>query len=953
MPDGNVCMARKAIVFQWGASTVVRNKEWDNRIADAAYWQPTQSTILGLATHISQGYPWMPCLLDEGATRKKSEHCNLTYCLGVDIDNSRTGRVEDPSQPNGYRKEVYYHPYLTISEAKVNLFIQQHCSLIIESPSSTPDWPKFRLVFLLAQPIHGNDNIRLTYEYLRTIIPGFDPQCINADRFFYGAEGVQPAFMQDNVTLPTTFFEQAKLWRKEEDRKQRDRERKALEKVKKLRASDQHHHTDEELARLMAEYFPRRDPGSGNYGECFMIVSSLVHTFGQEIALDILKGSRLATRVQESNGSYWDIDKKVQSAARVNGGKTYTFGSLVYWANQQPGWSWPNAKKKSTSPNVESSSKRSSKAAPSVTIGVESDSSSMELDSNQSGGWEPVILKDKSIWGRLKGNGPFAEIANFGLEIIAFIEEQGNAPNRIQVKVIPQTGRPYECVITAKERKRVETVKEALLRKNPDLSFRPTSDQLESIFVKLREKFLENPTYKQVASRPGRQTDGQWLFPNGYVPFRGRCDWILEQSDKLPPLIDLQFPQQSPGALRDYLSLLSQHASPTYLNNQLLALGATVAGLHYREVIRHFEMMPVLNFYGPPGVGKSRLLAPCASLVATKLYRHATEASISNALDYIESIPLFLDDPDKGGNKYNKLDFTRPIMASALGQDTANAYNPNRLARRNVLLTSNQKVIGNDGAVQARTISVECNPEDKPVVDESIRRQLIAQADNLGTSFEEVLAIPLDLDHISALVDSLSDYRGSLDDRTIKGLSVYTYFAQQIAGRFMSIETGFLSYVFSHLIPLQQEEQAELSFEIQLDELLSYELSEGRLGPWNMRNITHEGHPFLALRYSAFVELAERRNLSFDASRMKQYCKGYLERNGIPSPILKGKPSPLKNVKFFENKASWLRRNSTEDGIPNSSLSATGSAFLIPSNSVPQTSESLDNLFSPQNPTDS
>ena len=278
----------------------------------------------------------MPCLLDEGATRKKAEFCNLTYCLGVDIDNSRTDRIEDPNQPNGYRKEVRYQPDLTLDEAKQHPFICGHAALIIESPSSTPDWPKFRLVFLLAQPIHGNENIRLTYEYLRTIIPGFDPQCINADRFFYGAEGVQPAFMQDNVTLPATFFDQAKLWRKEEDRKQRDRERKALEKVKKLRASGEQL-DDEQLARMMSEHFPRRDPGSGNYGECFMIVSSLVHTFGQETALDILRGSRLATRVQESNGSYWDIDKKVKSAAKVRGTKTYTFGSLVYWANQQPG----------------------------------------------------------------------------------------------------------------------------------------------------------------------------------------------------------------------------------------------------------------------------------------------------------------------------------------------------------------------------------------------------------------------------------------------------------------------------------------------------------------------------------------------------------------------------------------------------------------------------------------
>jgi len=157
-------------------------------------WTAKQISLQELADHIAQGFPWMPSTLDKGAGRRWQNLCNEASVLALDIDSG-----------------------LTIEQAMLDPFIQQHCCLGIPSASHKPDHHKFRLVFALDKPLVGFHNIKAAYVYLQEIFKQSDKSCKDSSRFFYGAKGKTFFLLNESATLGSDFADSVKQFQDKQE----------------------------------------------------------------------------------------------------------------------------------------------------------------------------------------------------------------------------------------------------------------------------------------------------------------------------------------------------------------------------------------------------------------------------------------------------------------------------------------------------------------------------------------------------------------------------------------------------------------------------------------------------------------------------------------------------------------------------------------------------------------
>jgi hypothetical protein len=71
------------------------------------------------------------------------------------------------------------------------LFIADHAAFLYETPSSTPDCPKSRVVFIVDRPFTQAEDYRVAQEALLWKFAGTDPSVKDSARFFYGRPGAQ------------------------------------------------------------------------------------------------------------------------------------------------------------------------------------------------------------------------------------------------------------------------------------------------------------------------------------------------------------------------------------------------------------------------------------------------------------------------------------------------------------------------------------------------------------------------------------------------------------------------------------------------------------------------------------------------------------------------------------------------------------------------------------------
>lgn len=212
--------------IRYGANFQVIGKGHAKNLSYAGAWQKVRTSWAELASHIGKGHPWMPALLDGNAKRWQS-NANYAELLALDIDEG-----------------------MTIGEAIAHPFISQHCSLGIESASSTTEHNKFRLAFRLPHAATDWQSIRICNRYLAHIIGSADPACKDANRFFFGAPGRSPFLLNESVSLPERFIDEALAWHEDIEKEEQRKEEQAQRQWEKWRS--QHSEKDSDALILDA-----------------------------------------------------------------------------------------------------------------------------------------------------------------------------------------------------------------------------------------------------------------------------------------------------------------------------------------------------------------------------------------------------------------------------------------------------------------------------------------------------------------------------------------------------------------------------------------------------------------------------------------------------------------------------------------------------------------------------
>ena len=86
----------------------------------------------------------------------------------------------------------------TIAYLAAMEFVRVYASFIYSTPSSTPEKPRSRVIFLLDEPITSAAAYKAAINFVYSLFPGSDPNCIKASGFFYGSKDCQLEIL-DNV----------------------------------------------------------------------------------------------------------------------------------------------------------------------------------------------------------------------------------------------------------------------------------------------------------------------------------------------------------------------------------------------------------------------------------------------------------------------------------------------------------------------------------------------------------------------------------------------------------------------------------------------------------------------------------------------------------------------------------------------------------------------------------
>ena len=289
-----------------GINTTLSGKANPTVVSDPGFWTVAQRSLQELAEHISNGFPWMPALLD-GDTKRNQQNSNFAAVLGADVDNG-----------------------LTIQDALKHPFIKLHCGLLIESASSKPEHHKFRLVFPLFEPLTNWMDIRLANQFILHQLKVADPACKDASRFFWGAPGRSPHLLNDTAALPADFLRQATAWRDAEE---------SASKAERDRYLSQFPTDDNrplELAKQAITYIPAYTPGSNTYGDLIAMCFGVLEELGAE-------GESL---LEAWGGFGPSTARKISGMNRSSGGRTAGLGSLFYLAKQH-GFKIPKSERQS------------------------------------------------------------------------------------------------------------------------------------------------------------------------------------------------------------------------------------------------------------------------------------------------------------------------------------------------------------------------------------------------------------------------------------------------------------------------------------------------------------------------------------------------------------------------------------------------------------------------------
>lgn len=144
-------------------------------------------TAQELAEKLAQGHTVVLGLMN--GERKKANFISQQVLM-LDFDN----KVGD--------EKAKGDDYVTIADILADDWFKANAAFIYKTFSYQKDWEKFRVVFLLDQPLTKHEDVTEAYKWLMKAFPQADPSTKDCSRLFYGGEEYIEINFDNTLTIP-------------------------------------------------------------------------------------------------------------------------------------------------------------------------------------------------------------------------------------------------------------------------------------------------------------------------------------------------------------------------------------------------------------------------------------------------------------------------------------------------------------------------------------------------------------------------------------------------------------------------------------------------------------------------------------------------------------------------------------------------------------------------------
>lgn len=164
-------------------------------------WIADVGNIQKIAQYTCAGYGLCAWHLVEGKRTRKGTGCIRAGLIIVDIDNQADHKDKDG---NKVQKQE-----LTVEEALKLDLCTKYLSFAYYSPSTSKDWPRFRLVFGLEKPIVDKDFYQWFTREINKKIPGSDVRATQVPNLFYGTSAKDGLICTTEKFIPAWQIDEA------------------------------------------------------------------------------------------------------------------------------------------------------------------------------------------------------------------------------------------------------------------------------------------------------------------------------------------------------------------------------------------------------------------------------------------------------------------------------------------------------------------------------------------------------------------------------------------------------------------------------------------------------------------------------------------------------------------------------------------------------------------------
>lgn len=158
-----------------------------------------------VASVIKQGYPIVCAKMVEkenGRCHREDNSFIEANCFGIDIDNAekvldeRGNLVKDS---NGeIVKQKIQNGYTSIENLLENPLVKNNALLVYETPSSTLDWQRLRVLFKMEKSVTSKEELKeIVSAFILEL--GGDSACKDSCRLFYGNTNCDPIILDNNL----------------------------------------------------------------------------------------------------------------------------------------------------------------------------------------------------------------------------------------------------------------------------------------------------------------------------------------------------------------------------------------------------------------------------------------------------------------------------------------------------------------------------------------------------------------------------------------------------------------------------------------------------------------------------------------------------------------------------------------------------------------------------------